>query len=572
MMRRFHSRRVYVLHGVLLIAVLVVVYFSARAQYSALVDQRLEETRSQQQVSVRSAALLIEQTFRALTTPTQNVSESRAVPIRPTTVALVDRSTGRVAMQEQAEAATPDDAVAALITRYPYLLRTESTQCLVIGDPPDKTIALVTPAEDAQRIRVQLIPAGQIPLALQSGLPQSPNIRTIFGSADGTVLASGAGPVKEQTLDELVPDPGAVRDLYQSIAADSVGDWVGELPAPYGLSVLTIDPITPAPGVRWFVLVWRRNQREQIGQTLQPLVWQLASGAGMVVAAVAIVLASTTISLFAGRRRIEQMRLAMLNRDLQKARRIQLNWLPASHEQTGSYAIAAENLPAAHISGDFYNWFDLAPQGDEIVPRTVVVLGDVSGHGLPAAFLMATTQLLVKNAMPRLRDPGACLTEVNQQICSLVFGGQFVTMLILVIDHAHGMLEIASAGQAPPLLRRGTNVEELPVDPQLVVGVDDTMAYDTHRIRVHPNDLLLLYTDGIVETMDHAGKQLGLKGLCEALRDAPDEPAHVIHSLVGAIAAHRQGEDPEDDLTLVALRLLPLTPASSESASEAAMV
>src|SRR6201999_795865 len=131
--------------------------------------------------------------------------------------------------------------------------------------------------------------------------------------------------------------------------------------------------------------------------------------------------------------------------ELAEARQIQLAWLP---EPTGSDCdsldVAAVNLPASHISGDFYNWFAL-PDG-----RTAIVIGDVTGHGMAAAFLMATTQLLVRGVMTRVGDPGACLEEVNRQLCTQVFNGQFVTMVLMVIDSEQQYIDIANAGHPAP--------------------------------------------------------------------------------------------------------------------------
>ena len=95
---------------------------------------------------------------------------------------------------------------------------------------------------------------------------------------------------------------------------------------------------------------------------------------------------------------------------------------------TDTLQIAAINQPATHISGDFYNWFQLDDG------RVVVTIGDVTGHGMSAAFLMATTQLLVRNIMPRVAHAGECLDEINKQLVQQSFSGQFVTLLILVID------------------------------------------------------------------------------------------------------------------------------------------
>src|SRR5205814_3971727 len=149
-----------------------------------------------------------------------------------------------------------------------------------------------------------------------------------------------------------------------------------------------------------------------------------------------------------------------------QAREIQLNWLPEQPCSMQLLDLAAINTPASHVSGDFYNWFEL-PDG-----RVVVTIGDVTGHGMAAAFLMATPQLLVRTTMPRLNDPGLCLEEVNRQLCTMVFSGQFVTMLLLVLDLEHNQIEVATAGHPPPLVGEGEAFRELRVDPQLVLGIE----------------------------------------------------------------------------------------------------
>src|SRR5207302_9547645 len=113
--------------------------------------------------------------------------------------------------------------------------------------------------------------------------------------------------------------------------------------------------------------------------------------------------------------------------------------------------------------------------------RIAITIGDVTGHGMSAAFLMATTQLLVRTNLPRLGDPGYCLEEVNRQLCTQVFNGQFVTMQILLIDLENRQIDIASAGHPPPLWRDNGSIRPLPVEPQLVLGVDETTEYPTQR-------------------------------------------------------------------------------------------
>ena len=83
-------------------------------------------------------------------------------------------------------------------------------------------------------------------------------------------------------------------------------------------------------------------------------------------------------------------------------------------------------------------------------------IGDVTGHGMSAAFLMATTQLLVRNTMVRLGDPGRCLEEVNRQLCVQVFNEQFVTMSVMILDVVNGQMHVATAGHPRRWLRMGS--------------------------------------------------------------------------------------------------------------------
>src|SRR5262249_30578646 len=149
--------------------------------------------------------------------------------------------------------------------------------------------------------------------------------------------------------------------------------------------------------------------------------------------------------LIRSRVRLERTRHEILTRELEQARQIQLAWLPDLKSVPSGLEVSAANLPASHISGDFYNWFKLpvptGATGGREVEKVAIVIGDVTGHGMAAAFLMATTQLLVRMTLSRYQDPGRCLFEVNRQLCTQGFQGQFVTMLVIVLDPAANTLE-----------------------------------------------------------------------------------------------------------------------------------
>lgn len=274
-----------------------------------------------------------------------------------------------------------------------------------------------------------------------------------------------------------------------------------------------------------------------------------------VVVSVTAILVSTAVQMIRGRVRLERVRHDLLSREITQAREIQLAWLPDQPPPAHSLDIAAINSPASHISGDFYNWFDL-PDG-----RLVVTIGDVTGHGMAAAFLMATTQLLVRNTMTRLGDPGSCLTEVNRQLCVQVFNGQFVTMLIMVMDVASGSLEIATAGHPAPLLGDGESFQPLPLEPQLVLGVERSTHYTTEKFQLPAQSSLLLYTDGVVECLGAQNARFGADGLQRTLYGRYDNAQSMLDRVVAAVDTFRGELELEDDLTLVAIQLQ-ATPAT----------
>lgn len=543
--QRFHSRRVWLLHSLLLGAVLIVAYISGSVQYRTIRDQRIEELRTQQQNWARTSGNLIEQNIRllAVTLPdlkepvSENVLASGIWLKKVITIDVSDPD-GLTALPEETEES---------FRRQIDQLRKQPQDSFPRVVQDGENIWLITMTRDNYYLRLGLLSRERIAselLAIKSRVMDADSYLVV----DEKKVLSGTGII--DSLDQIIRDEFLIQEVKSSIQAGLVGapapDWQrnGEL------TLLTLQPIVPVQGVRWFLLIKRDNVDAYVDQDLRPLIWQLVSSSTMMVVAVMIILISTTISLFRGRRRIERLRMEMLNRDLQKARSIQLKWLPPPCHQTGYYRIAAVNEPAAHISGDFYNWFDL-PSGPEGPCPTALVIGDVSGHGLPAAFLMATTQLILKNALFASSDPGKCLTELNRQLCSLAYQGQFVTLLIVVVEYDKSRILVASAGQAPPLLKRGDHCFSVSIESQLVAGVDPLMQYHTQSIPIQQGDQLLLFTDGVIETTNESGEQFGYAQLIEAFRNAPVEPEKTLHSILGAIAAHRQGNEPDDDLTMV---------------------
>jgi sigma-B regulation protein RsbU (phosphoserine phosphatase) len=167
--------------------------------------------------------------------------------------------------------------------------------------------------------------------------------------------------------------------------------------------------------------------------------------------------------------------------------------------------------------------------------------------------------------MRRFTDPAACLEEVNRQLCTLVFNGQFVTLLLMVLDPAGGPVEICSAGHPAPLVAtsegRRNVFTPLDVESGLVLGVDQLAKYETTSIDPPQGAALLLYTDGAIDAQSPKGDRLGNDGLrnaCPARISATPkcgDAQAMLNEVVGAVNHFRGSRELGDDLTFVAIRL-----------------
>jgi serine phosphatase RsbU (regulator of sigma subunit) len=310
-------------------------------------------------------------------------------------------------------------------------------------------------------------------------------------------------------------------------------------------AMVAIEPVSIA-GTKWTFMVI--TPLADVDAVVSRVFKRAVFWAIFVVCSMTGILLSTAVQLIRARVRMERVRAEALTKEMTQAREIQLAWLPRQGVSVPKLDIAAVNQPTNHISGDFYNWFEL-PDG-----RMVITIGDVTGHGMSAAFLMATTQLLVHTTMLRLADPGKTLDEVNRQLCTQVFNGQFVTMLVCVLDLETGRLEIAAAGHYPPVLGYNGHFEPLPAESQLVLGVDGDARYPTEVFDVLPGTTLVMYTDGVIDARSPDGKRFGLAGVLDSVRGHTETAQGLVDSVVGRINHFRGTQELPDDLTLVCIQ------------------
>jgi serine phosphatase RsbU (regulator of sigma subunit) len=199
---------------------------------------------------------------------------------------------------------------------------------------------------------------------------------------------------------------------------------------------------------------------------------------------------------------------------------------------------------AVQVGGDWYHAQEL-PDG-----RVIVAIGDVAGHGLGAANGMAHLRFsLIAWLSIGIHDPAALLSHLNRLCTQMHITG---TAVIGVYDPASGAFAWARAGHAPPLLARGGAARPLELPPGMLLGADNAAAYEIRTPRLERDDLLLLYTDGLVERRSGSNPPL-LTQVSDALAAAS---GGVDDKTVGRLATHLSNPSPDDDTCTLTVRVL----------------
>ncbi len=234
----------------------------------------------------------------------------------------------------------------------------------------------------------------------------------------------------------------------------------------------------------------------------------------------------------------EQQRM---RREFELARTVQKSLLPK--RRRGKFPLIGVNLPAHEISGDFYDYFDL-PDG-----RIGFLIGDISGKGLDAAFLMVRVASLLRWAGKEAPAPRKWLTDVNVELCKTLQNGRFVCAVVGRYDKRSGTVEFASAGFPAALLHDGADFREIVADgPPL--GILAEAEYTEQRLALGTR-ALYFFSDGATDVRDAQRNTLGSDGLRDLIaRHAELAPEPRLRALIGELRKLRL----VDDTTLLLLQ------------------
>jgi serine phosphatase RsbU (regulator of sigma subunit) len=242
---------------------------------------------------------------------------------------------------------------------------------------------------------------------------------------------------------------------------------------------------------------------------------------------------------------------AALEREFLAVGELQRGLLPKELPRVEGYAWDVHYATSTRAGGDYYDAFPL-PGG-----RVGIIVADATGHGAPAAVLMAMTRALL-GADPESRlAPDEVLTRLNRHLARVLPAGWFVTACYAVIDPARGRFTYSLAGHDAPLIARARDdvVEQVAARGGLPLGPFPDRGYEVGSAELAPGDTLVLFTDGLIETPSPAHEMFGLDGLRAALAGTSRAGLEVAKlTLLERLAAHAAGAGPEDDTTILMLR------------------
>ncbi len=248
----------------------------------------------------------------------------------------------------------------------------------------------------------------------------------------------------------------------------------------------------------------------------------------------------------------EHNELLAIRRELDIASNIQQSILPRVFPPfpgRTDFQIFAAMIPAREVGGDFYDFFLIDKD------RLGLVIGDVSGKGVPAALFMAVTRTLLKSAALEGVAPHECLRRVNSLLCLDNASEMFVTVFYGILNTRTGVIEYSNGGHNPPYLLRRDGVELLPGTGDVVLGALENVAYRAKTAALGSGDSIFLYTDGITEAMDADGSLYSDRRLAaflgQANRTAPD---HLIRTVISEVRRYCGAAAQSDDMTALAVR------------------
>lgn len=249
---------------------------------------------------------------------------------------------------------------------------------------------------------------------------------------------------------------------------------------------------------------------------------------------------------------VERERIA---RELEIGQEVQQKLLPTLEVEIPGIDLAGFCLPAKEIGGDYYDIVITKPD------RLGIIIGDVSGKGLPAAIYMTLTKGILQASVSDDESPARALEKANHLLYRIVESGFFVSVLFAVLDKKSNQLIFARAGHNPLIYyENSTNKIQSLIPTGIALGLDSGKKFNSEIeqsiINLHSGDTLVFYTDGCTEAMNERKEQFGEEPLSELIKENHDKKAQEIINIIHEeVIKHSCGTERHDDMTMLILKV-----------------
>lgn len=247
---------------------------------------------------------------------------------------------------------------------------------------------------------------------------------------------------------------------------------------------------------------------------------------------------------------------SIIAQESQDANEVQLALLPDKRPELAGYEFWDYYEPALFVGGDYFDYLPLVhpePQGEAPPRRWLLAVADVAGKGMAAALLMARLSAEVRLFALTLSDPARIVERLNRDFCHRSIGERFITSLLVTIDAEAHRISVVTAGHAAPIVRHADMSLEVVGEGQTSqpLGIDQETSFSSSVAAIAPGDLVVLYTDGLLDALDASGKAFGIERLHQLLRSVPGGATEVGREVIRVVREHASGCRQSDDITFL---------------------
>jgi len=240
----------------------------------------------------------------------------------------------------------------------------------------------------------------------------------------------------------------------------------------------------------------------------------------------------------------------IIDDELKQVGEIQASLLPSHLPEIDGYEFGALYIPTEHAGGDYYDCIEMSNG------YWGFTVADVSGHGTPAAVIMAITRAIMRSYTYDVINASEAISMVNEILCSNIYTNDFVTMLYVVMNSSNGECNFASAGHNPMLLFEKSNMMVKKLTAQgMFLGVFNDVEYEAGSFSLKDGDIAFMYTDGLIEAMDPNDELYGYDRLISKLIMFNELTCQeIIDNIMADVRDFCKGRKFNDDITILVIK------------------